>query len=107
MGNPDTEKKAEAAANVVRLSKAISAHGAETHILEFREPNGDDIMECGMPFDIIMEGKKQRIVINTASVGEYISRLAAIPPSSVKLMKAPDFNECFNKVMGFFGDMKA
>jgi hypothetical protein len=91
----------DAAKDVVTLRKAIQAHGAETKVLKFREPNGDDIMECGMPFDIHPGGT---INLNTKAIGQYIARLADIPPSSVKQLSAGDFAACVNVVAGFFGD---
>lgn len=84
----------------VDLTKPITAHGEEVSALELREPTGGDIVDCGYPFSI-GNGEAQP---NAAVVGRLISRLAAIPPSSVAALSARDFNACLGVVLGFFGE---
>lgn len=86
---------------IISLTKPIKAHNAEVTSLEFREPNGDDIMECGMPFSFSQD---KRTFVDAKATGELISRLAGIPLSSVKMLCPRDFMAAFAMVSSFFGD---
>lgn len=88
----------------VALSKPITAHGEETSELTFREPTTEDVMQIGMPQLLIpsADGESVGVEVRTKVVGQYISRLAAIPLSSVKSLSVKDFNACTGVVMGFF-----
>lgn len=88
----------------VALSKPITAHGEETSELTFREPTTEDVMQIGMPQLLIpsADGESVGVEVRTKVVGQYISRLAAVPLSSVKSMSIKDFNACTGVVMGFF-----
>lgn len=90
----------------VTLSKAIQAHGEELSTLTLREPTPDDVMQIGSPSLLIpsADGESVGIEIRAKVIGAYISRLAAVPLSSVKHMTIGDFNRCQGVIMGFFGD---
>lgn len=90
----------------VKLSKPISAHGDDVAELVLREPTPDDVMQIGSPTLLIpgADGESVGIEIRAKVVGQYITRLGAIPLSSVKSMSIADFNRCQGVIMGFFGD---
>lgn len=87
------------------LSRAIKAHGQEVTELELREPTGDDVIEIGFPYYILMpEGQSSGIEIKPRAVYSYISRLAGIPQSSAKQIALSDFAQLQGVVVGFFGE---
>lgn len=90
--------------STVKLSKPITAHAEEMLELNFREPTTEDVMQIGVPQLLIpsADGESVGVEVRTKVVGQYISRLAAIPLSSVKQMSLKDFNACTAVVMGFF-----
>jgi hypothetical protein len=96
-----SEKNKAGEKTKLTLSKPITAHGQTISHLEFRAPSGEDILEIGAPPFII--DKKERTHIDFAVTGDYIVRLAEIPPSSVKLMAPIDLMAAFGVVAGFFG----
>lgn len=83
------------------LTTPIKAHNETVSMLEFRAPSGEDILEIGSPPFSIDE--KKRTHIDLAVTGEYIVRLAGIPPSSVKQMSGADLMAAFGVCAGFFG----
>lgn len=85
---------------VIKLRKPITAHGEEVQELKLREPTGEDIEKCGYPL-AIGDGKAYPIA---ESVSKLIGRLAAVPPSSVKQLCVPDYQEAMGIVLGFFGN---
>lgn len=84
---------------VIKLARPITAHGVEVNELTLREPNAGDVMECGYPLAI--DGSS--VIPQAASISKMISRLAGIPPSSVKQLSMPDYNAAMGAVLGFFG----
>lgn len=83
------------------LSRPIKAHGADdVSTLEFREPTGEDLINSGMPF---CTDDKGRTHILPAETYACISKLAAIPMSSAKMLAPGDFIKAFGIVAGFFG----
>ena len=89
------------------LKKPIQAHKETVSVLEFREPTGDEIIRCGIPFTVVTDPaspSKVEIKFASDSIGTYISSLCGIPMSSVKQMSAPDFMKALGVVTGFFGD---
>ena len=90
----------------VALTKPIQAHGDEVGSLTLRAPTPDDVMQIGSPSLLIpsADGESVGIEIRAKVIGAYISRLGAVPLSSVKSMSIGDFNRCQGAIMGFFGD---
>lgn len=88
----------------VTLNKPIKAHDAELEALEFREPTPEDVMQLGTPQLLVpgADGESVGIEIRAKVIGQYIVRLAKIPPSSMKEMSLSDFMRCQGVVMGFF-----
>lgn len=91
---------------VIALTKPIQAHGTSVDSLTLREPTPEDVMQIGVPQLLIpsADGTSVGIEVRANVVGGYISRLASIPPSSVKQMSLPDFMRCQSVVMGFFNN---
>lgn len=87
----------------MKLKKPIKAHGEEIDALSFREPTTEDIIEIGLPTLIISgEGGAVGVEIRQNVIAKYISKLAAIPLSSVKSLSLADFSAASGEVMGFF-----
>lgn len=89
----------------VKLKNAVKAHGEEVDELTFRPPTVEELMEVGLPHLIIpsADGHSVGVEVRQGVVGRYISKLAAIPMSSVKAMSLHDFSACTAVVMSFFG----
>ncbi|MGB8364927.1 MAG: phage tail assembly protein [Rhizomicrobium sp.] len=89
----------------ITLTKPIEAHGQKVSELELREPNGGDIAECGLPFEMAVGTNGQSTgKVDGAAVLRYISVLANIPPSSAKMLAPRDFMTALGEVLGFFGE---
>jgi hypothetical protein len=86
---------------VIELTTPIEAHGETVSKLELREPAVEDITRLGDPYYF---GTDKSIRLDSAVIAKYISRLAAIPESSVKMLSIRDFNTARGAVMDFFGD---
>lgn len=87
----------------VKLTKAITAHGEEISELDLREPTGKDVQELGFPYIVLMTGDDQALQIQAKTVGKYVSRLAAVPPSTIDQLSASDLSALSGVVLGFFG----
>ncbi len=90
----------------IKLSRAIPAHGEEVTSITLRPPTPEDVMQIGQPTLLIpsADGESVGIEIRAKLIGQYVSRLAGVPLSSVKAMAMNDFMACQGVVMGFFGD---
>lgn len=82
----------------IKLAKPVKAHGEEVSTLELREPTTKDIRELGYPLDI-GDGSARP---NAKVICHYVSRLAAVPMSTVDSLRPSDFNEALQAVLGFF-----
>lgn len=93
------------AMTTVTLSKPITAHGEEVSELVLRTPVTKEVIEIGQPMLIIFgdDGKSTGIEIRQRVVAKWISKLAAIPMSSVEALSLNDYSRCTAVVMGFFG----
>lgn len=89
----------------VKLSRPITAHGEEVSEITLREPTAEDVMQVGSPQLLIpsADGESVGIEIRGKVIGQYISRLGAIPMSSVKALPIGDFTRCQGEIMNFFG----
>jgi len=88
---------------IFKLTKPITAHGAEIAELELREPTGKDVQDIGFPYLVIIADDLEAVQIQVKSVGKYVARLAGIPPSSVDQLSPADLSGLAGVVMGFFG----
>lgn len=88
----------------IKLSKPISAHDEQINELTLREPTGDDVIEVGYPYLILMkDGESTGIEIRPKAIYSYISKLGGIPLSSAKLISLADVATLQGVIMGFFG----
>jgi Phage tail assembly chaperone proteins, E, or 41 or 14 len=67
-----------------KLSAPVMAHGEEVTELTFREPTGADIVNDGNPI-------RWDMTINEAVMEKHMSTLATVPPSTIKQLKAKDW----------------
>lgn len=81
----------------LKLSTPIEAHGETLSVLNFRAPNGADLMACGVPMRTSDAGSS----VDAPIIGALIARIAGIPPSSVALMSACDWMDAMVIVTGF------
>lgn len=88
----------------LKLTRPIEAHDETLTELNFREPNGKDIAECGLPFATEADGSGTRMKPDTKAVSAFIVRLCGIPATSVGMMSATDFIAAMGIIFDFFGD---
>ena len=89
---------------MVKLSKAIEAHGEERTELEFRQPNGGDIAACGFPFSFtVTDEGGTTIQPNAPAITQMISRLGNIPLSAARALPFNDWMACMGDLFSFFG----
>jgi Phage tail assembly chaperone proteins, E, or 41 or 14 len=103
--NPD-EAPAPAKANgadvsglfVLTLTKPIMAHGEEISELKFREPTAADIEACGSPivFDAYAPEGMPKTRVESKNMFAMMSRLAAVPPSTIRQMSARQWEYAAN-----------
>lgn len=82
----------------VPLSKPVQAHGQDVSALTLREPTGKDLRTAGLPYKLGADGS---IAIDAANMAKMIAQLAAVPPSTVDALAAPDWNAVAMVVLGF------
>ncbi len=89
---------------VFTLSKPIKIGDEEVAQIEMREPVGQDLLDIGYPYLVTLgDGEGERIELRPKVMAKYVSRLAAIPPSSVAQIAIADLQQLQGVVMGFFG----
>jgi hypothetical protein len=88
-----------------KLLKPIQAHGEEVTEITLREPTGQEILDIGFPYLIVIgeDENSQAMQIQAKTVGKYISKLAGIPPGSVGQLGGPDLSALMGEVLSFFG----
>lgn len=87
-----------------KLHKPIQAHGEEVTEIELREPTGQEILDIGFPYLIVIgDDDVQAMQIQARTVGKYISKLAKIPPTSVGQLCGADLSALMGVVLSFFG----
>ncbi len=88
----------------IKLSAAIQAHGQEVTELTLREPTGDDVIEIGFPYLVLIrDGEDHGVEVLPKAIYGYISKLSGIPLSSAKQISLRDVNHLQGLIMGFFG----
>jgi hypothetical protein len=107
MAGEATAEKVDAAAPpstdiVVTLNKPVMANGEMVKTLTFREPTGNDMLQLGEKWPINIDWQTGAVSPNPAVMGNVISVLAAVPPSTVKALAGKDFATCSHRLMGFF-----
>lgn len=85
------------------LRKPVMAHGEEVKELIFREPTGGDIAMCGNPVIIHMMGQSEpKLLFDAQAMEAMMSRLAAVPPSTIKNMDSRDWESGAYLLSRFF-----
>jgi Phage tail assembly chaperone proteins, E, or 41 or 14 len=87
---------------IVPLRKTVIANGDETRELVFREPTAGDIEYCGNPVDIDLAADPPKISFNAKSMTAMMSRLALVPPSTIRQMHPRDWETIAWKLAPFF-----
>ncbi len=83
--------------NTYKLKQPVEQGEIVYETLELREPTGKDVKTLGLPFTF--KGDLRMDVIC-----QYISTLAAVPPSVVDKLSAKDILQMVPILVGFFGD---
>jgi hypothetical protein len=77
---------------VIPLRKKVIAHGEEIGELKFREPTAGDIEICGTPVMIdFLTGEQPKMTFETKAMFAMMSRLAGVPPSTIKALHPKDW----------------
>lgn len=84
----------------IQLSEPVQAHGETITSITLRPPRGKDLIECGVPADA--EGRPDE-----RRAAALISRLAAVPPSTLEAMAARDFMAVMTALVPFFQEPEA
>jgi hypothetical protein len=96
----DGEKKSGAPNNafVMKLRKPVMAHGDEVSELTFREPTAADIEICGSPvtYNAVAEEGQKRTQLDHKAMFAMMSRLATVPPSTIRQMNSIDWEYAAN-----------
>src|SRR5262245_41091308 len=87
---------------VIKLQTPVQAHGEMISELKFRRPTGGDIMGLGEGYPISINWQTGQITPNPPVMGQMMSTLAAVPPSTIKALDAEDWSTCAHALMGFF-----
>jgi len=85
---------------VIKLGKAITAHGQDVQELRLREPTTSDIRQCGYPMAFDADGVLHP---QGAVIAKYIGRLGNLPAASVDQLALPDFTSAMQAILPFFG----
>jgi len=86
-----------------RLQKPIRANGEDVQVLRWREPTAGDIERAGNPIALEFNGTDfPTMSFNEKKMNNMISVLCAIPPSSVKMIPAGEWQAIAYKLSRFF-----
>ena len=98
----EVEKKDRPKEITIDLTTPVMAHGDMVKKLTFRRPTGGDIMALGDNYPIHIDWTTGLIRPNPPAMGEMMSTLAQVPPSTIKALDAEDWSTCAHALMGFF-----
>jgi hypothetical protein len=87
---------------VIKLENPVLAHGDMVSQLTFRRPTGADIMAMGEGYPININWQTGAVTPNPPVMGDMMSRLAEVPPSTIKALDAEDWSTCAHALMRFF-----
>ena len=86
----------------IELGTAVQANGEMVKKLTFRRPTGGDIMSLGDDYPIHIDWASGQIRPNPPAMGQMMSVLAQVPPSTIKALDAEDWSTCAHALMAFF-----
>lgn len=99
---PKANGKADGSLKIA-LRKPIQANGEEVSELVFREPTGADIERCGNPVVLdVFSSDTVKITFDEKKMTAMMSRLAEVPPSSIRQMNTKDWNSAAWQLVHFF-----
>jgi hypothetical protein len=84
------------------LRKQVIANGEPTLELKFREPTAGDIERIGNPVTVGMYENTPKIHFDSAVMTQMMSRLAGVPPSTIRAMHPKDWNNGAWLLANFF-----
>lgn len=84
------------------LMKPVEAHGEDLHVIKWREPTGGDIEAAGNPIYLDFSGPQASITFNEKKMAAMMSRLCAVPPSTIRQLSAKDWNAIAWALFRFF-----
>ena len=85
----------------ITLRRPIREGTREITVLTLREPTTPEIRKIGLPFALRMDETMQ---VDAERVAIWLSKLSAVPPSTIDQMHRLDFMEACQRVPGFFMD---
>ena len=86
----------------IELTTAVQAHGDMVKKLVFKRPTGADIMAMEGGYPVVINWQTGQVTPNPPVMGQMMSLLAQVPPSTIKALDAEDFATCAHALMGFF-----
>ncbi|MCJ2082690.1 phage tail assembly protein [Methylobacterium sp. J-090] len=84
------------------LSQPIEIDGATITELTFREATTADILAAGLPASLNLASDPPSVDIHERKMVAMMSRLAAVPPSTVTRIAPADFVACAYMLAGLF-----
>ena len=87
---------------VIDLKKPVMANGEMVKKLTFREPTGADMVQIGEKWPVNIDWQTGVVTPNPEIMGNVMSQLAAVPPSTIRSLRGKDFSTCAHALMGFF-----
>lgn len=87
----------------IKLRKSVIANGEDVKEIKFREPTAGDIEQVGNPVLIdMMSGDVPKVTFDAKAMTQMMSRLAAVPPSTIRQMHPRDWNTAAWSLTSFF-----
>jgi hypothetical protein len=86
----------------IDLTTPVQAHGDMIKKITFRRPTGGDIMGLGDGYPININWQTGQISVNPPIMGQMMSVLAAVPPSTIRALDSEDWSTCAHALMAFF-----
>lgn len=87
----------------IKLRTKIIANGEEVDELKFREPTAGDIERAGNPVILdVFSSELPKINFDPKAMTAMMSLLAAVPPSTIRMMHPKDWYTAAWQLAGFF-----
>jgi hypothetical protein len=86
----------------VDLGTAVMANGEMVKKLTFHEPTGNDMLHIGERWPVNIDWNSGVVTPNPLVMASVMAQLAAVPPSTIKMLQAKDFATCSYALMTFF-----
>lgn len=93
--------------SVIKLSKPLLVGEEIIDEITLRQPTVKEVAEIGYPFIVVSTDNGSGVDLRPKVVLRYVSKLAAIPPSSLDELSLGDLSALQAEVMGFFGQEAA